>query len=61
MKAHLLYRDHDFDLQQKYPLHGQALTQDLEVGIGFVQKENRARVGVQVREEQQRLLQSTPG
>lgn len=35
MKAHLMYRDHDFDLQQKLPSNEQALTQDLELNTLF--------------------------
>ena len=31
MKAFLMYKDHDFDLQQKLPPNAQALTQDLEL------------------------------
>ena len=31
MKAHLLYRDRDFDLEQKLPANEPALTQDLEL------------------------------
>jgi DNA mismatch repair ATPase MutS len=35
MKAFLMYKDHDFDLQQKLPPHAQALTQDLELQTLF--------------------------
>ncbi len=35
MKAHLMYRDCDFDLQQKLPPNAQALTQDLELNTLF--------------------------
>ncbi|HUL41888.1 MAG TPA: DNA mismatch repair protein MutS [Burkholderiales bacterium] len=35
MKAHLMYRDRDFDLQQMPPLNEQALTQDLELSTLF--------------------------
>jgi DNA mismatch repair ATPase MutS len=35
MKAFLLYRDRDFDLQQKLPPQAQALTQDLELHTLF--------------------------
>ena len=35
MKAFLMYRDHDFDLQQKSPPNEQALTQDLELNTLF--------------------------
>jgi DNA mismatch repair ATPase MutS len=35
MKAFLLYKDHDFDLQRKLPLNEQALTQDLELNTLF--------------------------
>lgn len=35
MKAHLMYRDHDFDLQQKLPSNEPALTQDLELNTLF--------------------------
>ena len=35
MKAFLMYKDHDFDLQQKLPSNEQALTQDLELNILF--------------------------
>ena len=35
MKAHLMYRDRDFDLQRKLPSHEQALTQDLELNTLF--------------------------
>ena len=35
MKAFLMYRDHDFDLQQKFPPNEQALTQDLELNTLF--------------------------
>ncbi|MGA9778307.1 MAG: MutS-related protein [Limisphaerales bacterium] len=35
MKAHLLYRDRDFDLQQKLPANEPALTQDLELNTLF--------------------------
>ena len=35
MKAHLMYRDRDFDMQQKLPSHEQALTQDLELDMLF--------------------------
>ena len=31
MKAFLMYRDRDFDLQQEFPPHEEALTQDLEL------------------------------
>ncbi len=31
MKAFLMYRDHDFDLEQAFPPHEEALTQDLEL------------------------------
>jgi DNA mismatch repair ATPase MutS len=35
MKAFLMYKDHDFDLQRKLPPHAQALTQDLELHTLF--------------------------
>jgi DNA mismatch repair ATPase MutS len=35
MKAFLLYKDQDFDLQRKLPSHEQALTQDLELNTLF--------------------------
>ncbi len=35
MKAFLLYKDQDFDLQQKLPWNAQALTQDLELNTLF--------------------------
>jgi len=35
MKAFLMHRDRDFDLQQKLPPNGQALTQDLELNTLF--------------------------
>ena len=35
MKAFLMYRDRDFDLQQKFPPYEQALMQDLELGTLF--------------------------
>ena len=35
MKAHLLYRDRDFDLQQKLPANEPTLTQDLELDTLF--------------------------
>jgi len=35
VKAHLMYRDRDFDLQRKLPPNEQALTQDLELGTLF--------------------------
>ena len=35
MKAFLMYKDHDFDLQRKLPLNEQALTQDLELNTLF--------------------------
>jgi DNA mismatch repair ATPase MutS len=35
MKAFLMYKDHDFDLQRKLPLHEQTLTQDLELNTLF--------------------------
>jgi DNA mismatch repair ATPase MutS len=35
MKAYLLYRDQDFDLQQPFPPNEQALTQDLELDTLF--------------------------
>jgi DNA mismatch repair ATPase MutS len=35
MKAYLLYRDQDFDLQQPFPPNEQALTQDLELDLLF--------------------------
>jgi DNA mismatch repair ATPase MutS len=35
MKAFLMYRDQDFDLQQKFPPNEQALTQDLELNTLF--------------------------
>jgi len=35
MKAFLMYKDHDFDLQRKLPPNGQALTQDLELNTLF--------------------------
>ena len=35
MKAHLMYRDRDFDLQQKPPSSEQAMAQDLELGTLF--------------------------
>lgn len=35
MKAHLMYRDGDFDLQQKLPSNEPALTQDLELNTLF--------------------------
>ena len=35
MKAHLLYKDRDFDLQAKLPSHAQALIQDLELNTLF--------------------------
>ena len=35
MKAFLLYRDRDFDIQCKLPANEQALTQDLELNILF--------------------------
>ncbi len=35
MKAFLMYRDHDFDLQRKLPSNEQALTQDLELNTLF--------------------------
>jgi DNA mismatch repair ATPase MutS len=35
MKAFLMYKEHDFDLQQKFPPHEQALTQDLELHTLF--------------------------
>jgi DNA mismatch repair ATPase MutS len=35
MKAFLLYKDHDFDLQRKLPSNEQALTQDLELNTLF--------------------------
>ena len=35
MKAFLMHKDHDFDLQQKLPPNEQALTQDLELNTLF--------------------------
>ncbi|HTV47942.1 MAG TPA: DNA mismatch repair protein MutS [Phycisphaerae bacterium] len=35
MKTHLMYRDHDFDLQHKLPPNERELTQDLELNILF--------------------------
>ena len=35
MKAFLMLRDHDFDLQGKLPPNEQALTQDLELNTVF--------------------------
>ena len=35
MKAFLLYKDQDFDLQRKLPPNEQALTQDLELNTLF--------------------------
>ena len=35
MKAFLMYKDHDFDLQRKLPSNEQALTQDLELNTLF--------------------------
>jgi DNA mismatch repair ATPase MutS len=35
MKAFLMYRDRDFDLQQKFPPNAEALTQDLELNTLF--------------------------
>lgn len=35
MKAYLMHRDRDFDLQQELPSHEQALTQDLELTTLF--------------------------
>ena len=35
MKAHLMYRDRDFDLEQPLPPNEPALTQDLELGTLF--------------------------
>ncbi len=35
MKAFLMHKDHDFELQQKLPSNEQALTQDLELNILF--------------------------
>ncbi|HVB23846.1 MAG TPA: hypothetical protein VNG51_18055 [Ktedonobacteraceae bacterium] len=35
MKAFLMYKDHDFDLQRKFPPGEQALTQDLELNTLF--------------------------
>ena len=35
MKAFLMYRDRDFDLQQKFPPHEETLTQDLELNTLF--------------------------
>lgn len=35
MKAFLMYKDHDFDLERKLPPHAQALTQDLELDTLF--------------------------
>ena len=35
MKAFLMYRDHDFDLQQELPLNEPELTQDLELNRLF--------------------------
>ena len=35
------------------------LAKNFKVGIGFIQQHNRARIGVHVRKNQQRLLQST--
>jgi len=35
MKAFLMYKDHDFDLQRKLPPNEQALTQDLELNTLF--------------------------
>jgi ABC-type polar amino acid transport system ATPase subunit len=35
MKAHLMYRDRDFDLQRKLPSNEEALTQDLELNTMF--------------------------
>lgn len=35
MKAFLMYKEHNFDLQQKFPSHAQALTQDLELNTLF--------------------------
>ncbi|MGD0275172.1 MAG: DNA mismatch repair protein MutS [Syntrophales bacterium] len=35
MKAFLMYKDHDFDLQQELPSNEQALTQDLELNTLF--------------------------
>lgn len=35
MKAFLMFKDHDFDLQQKLPSNEQALTQDLELNTLF--------------------------
>ncbi len=35
MKAFLMYRDHDFDLEQNFPSNEQALTQDLELNTLF--------------------------
>jgi DNA mismatch repair ATPase MutS len=35
MKAYLMHRDRDFDLQQEFPPHEEALTQDLELSTLF--------------------------
>jgi hypothetical protein len=35
VKAHLMYRDRDFDMQQKLPSNEAALTQDLELNTLF--------------------------
>ena len=35
MKAFLMYRDRDFDLQQEFPPQEEALTQDLELNTLF--------------------------
>ena len=35
MKAFLMHRDRDFDIQQEFPAHAQALTQDLELSTLF--------------------------
>lgn len=35
MKAFLMYKDQDFDLQRKLPSNEQALTQDLELNTLF--------------------------
>jgi len=42
-------------------LIGLALAEDFEVGIWFVEQEGRLGVGIEVGEQQQRLLQAEPG
>ena len=37
------------------------LPEDFQVGVGLVEQQNRFGIGIQVREEQEGLLQPTPG